>query len=55
MSGSPFDGLCMCMSMHMHAHAADAIHIPINGFTLFQLSTGGGNTSRNAAMCQQRQ
>lgn len=36
----------------MHAHAGDVIHIPTNGFTLFDWSTGGGKVQRYAAMAQ---
>lgn len=36
----------------MHAHTG---HFPLNGSTLFRFSKGAGNTSKNAAMCQERQ
>lgn len=41
----------VCLSAQVPA--GDNINISADGFTLFHLSTGGGNVLRNAAMHQQ--
>lgn len=40
--------------VNTHEHASDKIHIPANGFRLFQRSTGCGNMPRNVEMQLQK-
>lgn len=44
----------LCMHTRMQVHTFNVIHIPTNGFSWFQWSTGGCNALKNVAMRQQR-